>query len=266
MNEQDFMLTSLLKCRRVDLAVGTKELTAEQRSEFGKMVERRAHGEPLQYIIGHCDFMGTTLSVDKSVLIPRPETELLVELALKEFKSSDNRCTINILDLGTGSGNIAITLAKNIQNSSIMALDIHEDSLCLALKNAKDNHVAQKIEFLRKDMITYLKEVFERNIKFDMIITNPPYIRTSDLDQLPLDVQQEPRSALDGGSDGLRFYRSIIRCAHKVLHPQGYLLMEIGDDQSDDIKKLFKRYPQYKDVKFYKDYVGTDRMVIARTV
>ena len=264
MNQNDLMLTALLKCRRVDLATGTNKLTKAQKSEFGRMVERRAQGEPLQYIIGQCDFMGTVLSVDKRVLIPRPETELLVELAIEKIKLLDFDQTLNILDLGTGSGNIAITLAKHTRNSSITALDVCEDVLALALKNAKENGVDQKIDFLCKDMIEYLKEAFTWNIKFDMIISNPPYIKTSDLDHLPIDVQQEPQAALDGGSDGLKFTRFIIQYAQCLLKPRGLLLLEIGDDQSEPIEAIFEKYPQYYNVSFTKDYAETNRMVVAQ--
>ena len=135
----------------------------------------------------------------------------------------------SILDLGTGSGNIAITIAKHIPNSSITALDIHEEVLALALKNAKENSVEQRIEFLCKGMSEYLKEACTRNNKFDMIISNPPYIKTPDLVHLPNVVHREPQRALDGGSDGLKFIRSIIRSAQCILKPRGFLLLEIWD-------------------------------------
>jgi len=263
MDEKDQILISILKCRRVDLAISPKKLTAAQGSRFNKMVRRRAQGEPLQYVIGQSDFMGTILSVDKRVLIPRPETELLVEFAIEKIKLTRTDHALRILDLGTGSGNIAITLAKHIPSSSITALDIHKDALILALKNAKENSVVQRIEFLCEDMIKYLKEAFLRNIKFDMIISNPPYIKTSNLDHLPIDVRQEPKLALDGGSNGLKFTRSIIHYAHCILKPRGSLLLEIGDDQSAPIEGIFKKYPQYNDVSFHKDYVGTKRIVLA---
>ena len=264
MNEKDLMLTSILKCHRIDMAIGSVEITDAQRTEFGKMVERRAQGEPLQYIIGHCDFMGTTLSIDKRVLIPRPETELLVELAIKKMESLRLQRTLNILDLGTGSGNIAIILAKHIQNSSITAIDSKQDALTLALRNAKVNGVQKSVQFIHTDMIRYLKKAHQWNIKFDMVISNPPYIRTSDLDQLPYDVRQEPRSALDGGSDGLKFILPIIQGAQHILNSSGSLLIEIGDDQCEPIKNIFKKYLKYTNVSFYEDYVGTKRIVAAQ--
>ena len=264
MNEKDLMLTSILKCHRIDMAIGSVEITDTQRTEFGKMVERRAQGEPLQYIIGHCDFMGTTLSIDKRVLIPRPETELLVELAIKKMESLRLQRTLNILDLGTGSGNIAIILAKHIQNSSITAIDSKQDALTLALRNAKVNGVQKSVQFIHTDMIRYLKKAHQWNIKFDMVISNPPYIRTSDLDQLPYDVRQEPRSALDGGSDGLKFILPIIQGAQHILNSSGSLLIEIGDDQCEPIKNIFKKYLKYTNVSFHEDYVGTKRIVAAQ--
>lgn len=263
MNEKDLMLTSILQCRRVDLAVGSKELTGSQRSEFTAMVKRRAQGEPLQYIIGRCDFMDTSLSVDERALIPRSETELLVELAIKKIKLLRPSYPLRVLDLGTGSGNIAITLAKNIPNSLITAVDTHKGALALALKNARDNNVEQRIEFLCRDMTEYLKEASKGSAKFDCVISNPPYIKTSALNRLPADVQREPQAALDGGEDGLKFYGPIIRYAHQVLNPRGLFLLEIGDGQSGQIETMFEQYPQYEDIGFHKDYVGTDRMVTA---
>lgn len=263
MTENELMLTSIFDCRRVDLVVHSRKLTPAQESRYNEMRVRRAEGEPLQYITGQCEFMGIPLAVDARALIPRPETEILVELAIEKAKSISTKAALNALDLGAGSGNISIALAKNIENITITALDISDSALTLAEKNAKANGVEQKIKFRSNDMIAYLRDTMSGDEKFDMIISNPPYIPTSQLAQLPVDVQREPAMALDGGKDGLHFYKAIIQHAHRTLKSGGFLLMEIGDGQRGDIEVIFGRDSQYSQISFYKDYVGTDRIVIA---
>jgi len=153
MTEDELMLTTILDCRRVDLFVDPQILSREQKIRFEKMRERRANGEPLQYIFGQCDFMGTKLTVNQQVLIPRPETEELVDSVLKHFEAANNGTMIEILDLGTGSGNIAITLAKNISHCHVMALDNSRGALEVARTNAEINKVTYKIDFIETDMV-----------------------------------------------------------------------------------------------------------------
>ncbi len=264
MTENELILTSILDCDRIDLIADPKELTPDQQSRYDQMQVRRKQGEPLQYIIGQTNFMGIDLSVDKNVLIPRPETEILVELAIEKANTMQVKDVLHILDLGSGSGNISIAIAKNIPNAEITALDSSEGALKLAMKNAKANGVAGRIRFFHKDMAAYLKVVADKEVKFDMIISNPPYIPTGQLAKLPVDVQREPRSALDGCDDGLHFYREIIEYGYQALAPDGFLFMEIGDGQRVSIEKIFASHSPYRQVKFYKDYVGTDRVVMAR--
>ena len=264
MTETELMLTSLLSCDRIDLMADPKELTPEQKSRYDQMQSRRTQGEPLQYIIGQTDFMGISLFVDKRVLIPRPETEILVELAIETVGAILPRDTFQMLDLGVGSGNISIALAKNISNAVITAVDISEDALILAAKNVKVNGVADKVKFVCKDMSDYLMEAAAQGKKFDMIISNPPYIPTEQMVQLPEDVQQEPRWALDGREDGLHFHREIIERSYQALATDGFLFMEIGDGQRTGIEAIFAHYPQYRHIQFYKDYATTDRIVMAR--
>ena len=264
MTENDLMLTSILDCRRVDLALNKGYLTSSQKLKCDLMKARRAEGEPLQYILGQCDFMGTALSVDQRALIPRPETEILVDLAIEKIKSMREEKTLNVLDLGVGSGNITIALLKNIVNITITALDISDDALALAKENASANYVEQKIQFSCRDMLAYLKDSAHSGKMFDVIVSNPPYIPAGLIHELPEDVRREPRIALDGGEDGLRFYRTIIEYGWQILDPKGFLIMEIGDGQHDTIESIFARYPRYAVIHFYKDYVGTKRVVIAR--
>ncbi|MCK5259794.1 MAG: peptide chain release factor N(5)-glutamine methyltransferase [Candidatus Omnitrophica bacterium] len=263
MTENEWMLTSVLDCRRVDLTVNKDELTPAQRSRYDWMQARRIEGEPLQYVLGQCDFMGIALSVDRRALIPRPETEILVDLTIEKIRSGPKKMR-NVLDIGTGSGNITVALLRYFSNMNVTALDISDDALALAIKNARANNVEERIRFLNNDMVFYMREAARLGERFDVIISNPPYILTGQMAQLPVDVQREPRVALDGGNDGLRFYRSIIEHGWQLLSADGFLVMEIGDGQRGGIEEIFAQYPQYGEIKFYKDYVGTDRIVLAR--
>ena len=259
MIETDQMLISILDCKHIDLLTQNVKLTAEQELQLQEMQARRSRNEPLQYILGNCDFMGSMLDVDSRALIPRPETEILVEQAIQILKNIQVESKrIRILDLGTGSGNIPITLAKNIHNCSVTTVDFSVEALELAQHNARLNNVENKIEFVNQDMRIFLDETIAL---YDLIISNPPYIKTSDLTQLPKDVQQEPQLALDGGEDGLDFYAHIIKKASKLLKDRAVLLMEIGDEQRKDIERLFQQNKQYQKPLFYKDYVGVDRIV-----
>jgi release factor glutamine methyltransferase len=258
MNEREQMLTTILDCERVDLYADKKPLTPAQEEKYMAMLKRRSLGEPLQYIIGTSGFMGLDFKVNPCVLIPRPETEILVEEAvkvLKKFKPAPR-----ILDLGTGSGNIAVSIAKFLDQAKVVAVDISKEALKLAEENAKANNVLERIEFVYEDMKGFLEKDFA---PFDMIISNPPYIKTRDLFKLPVDVRREPELALDGGQDGLVFYRTIISRAPQLLRKNGFLFLEIGDNQDKDIKYLLDLSKNFKKVSFIKDYVGTNRVVVA---
>ncbi len=262
MIETEQMLSSILDCRRVDLLTQDIKLTSAQEKQYQDMQQRRSAEEPLQYIIGHSDFMGIKLCVDPRVLIPRPETEILVEKAIQLLRGVEKKgdC-LKILDFGTGSGNIASALVKNINNCHVTTVDVSLDALALARQNAQINKIEDKINFVHQDMCEFL---IRKTEVFDLIISNPPYIKTSDLTQLPKDVQQEPRLALDGGEDGLDFYRHIIAQGHHFLKEGASLLMEIGDEQKEGIEKIFQQCLYYQKLNFYKDYVGTDRIVHAQ--
>lgn len=261
MTENEWMLTSILNCRRVDLAAGAPTLTSRQQSAYEHMRIRRAQGEPLQYILGETCFMGMSLRVDRRVLVPRPETELLVECAIEKMKTLSFREALRILDLGTGSGNIAIALANQAARAVITAVDISHEALTLAAENVRANASASSIQFVNQEMSIYLREAAGQGMLFDMVISNPPYIPTSQLPHLPADVRREPAVALDGGEDGLDYYRAIIRYAHLVMKPDGFLILEIGDGQRAGIETIVQQYPRYDRLNFQKDYAGTDRIV-----
>jgi release factor glutamine methyltransferase len=266
MTEQEWMLTSLLECRRVDLYAGRKALTPAQERRYVSMQMRRQEGEPLQYILGHCDFMGIRIDVDARVLIPRPETEILVEIALAKAKSFLSGRPLRVLDLGTGSGNIAITLAHYLKYTEVTAVDISSEALALARHNAGSQGVDRRIDFIESDMTLFLEGEASAGEWFDVIISNPPYIPTFQLGRLPRDVRQEPQIALDGGGGGLRFLRVLIAGAHRHLAENGWLLLEIGDGQREAVEEIFVQHPRYQNVRFHKDYVQTDRVVSARKI
>ena len=264
MNADELLLTAIRKCQRVDLYADPRPLTPQEQETYEAMRARYQNGEPLQYILGECDFLGNTLAVNPAVLIPRPETEILVDVIVQKLKANKSSKSCHVLDLGTGSGNIAIALAKAIEGCQVTALDISEDAVALATRNAAANGVAQKIDFLRQDMRASLVANREWSQKFDCIVSNPPYIKTIALTSLPRDVQKEPRLALDGGADGLRFYEMIIRRAQQYLKPEGFLFFEVGDGQAPAVKALIEKNPVYRDICFSPDRAKTDRIVSAQ--
>lgn len=254
MSEDELILTHILQCRRSDLLINKPVLSASQQLQFDEFKSRREQGEPLQYILGSWDFYGLEFKVDRRVLVPRPETEGLVDLAIKRFKGS------RILDLGTGSGNIAVTLAKFLPYSQITSVDISIDALVVAMDNAQRHGVEARIDFVNRDMKEYLQGC-EPAQAFDLVISNPPYIPSNQLTKLPSDVKQEPALALDGGVDGLDFYRLIIKSSLGLLRKGACLMMEFGDGQAEDIKNLVLEQKSFSSIEIIKDLVGKERII-----
>jgi release factor glutamine methyltransferase len=212
---------------------------------------------PVAYITGVREFMSLDFFVRPGVLIPRPETELLAETVI-DFVKESGAPSVSILDLGTGSGCIAVSLAYYIGNCRVTAVDISEEALEVAQLNAEKNMVAGKIEFLRGDFFEPL-----RGSKFDIIASNPPYIPSGDIAGLGADVRDfEPVAALDGGADGLDFHRKIIREAKNYLTKNGFLVLEAGRGQADAIARLMNDY--YHGIKVYGDIQGIPRVVAGR--
>ena len=217
------------------------------------MVDQVANGYPVQYITSSQEFMGQKFTVNENVLIPQPDTEMSVEICLNKIKElgKDN---IKILDLCTGSGAIAISLKKFLNDENIKAdisaSDISIEALRTADENAKDILGKDEIKFMVSDLFDEINE------KFDIIISNPPYIKTNDIIELSKDVQAEPHLALDGGSDGLRFYRNIRFQVENFLNKGGLVILEIGYDQKDAVCELFEGSNCIKDLS------GNDRVII----
>lgn len=207
-------------------------------------------GLPIQYITKKQEFMGLDFFVDENVLIPQPDTEILVEEVLKISKLFNKK--INILDLCTGSGSIAVSLAKYIKDVNIIATDISKNAIEIAEKNAIKNNVENKIKFVVSDMFKNIEN------KFDIIVSNPPYIETKEIEKLSKEVKNEPIIALDGGNDGIKYYKIIADNYNKFLNIGGYLLLEIGYNQGESVSKLFKN----SEIK--KDLSGNNRVILVK--
>lgn len=232
-----------------------KEISEKQEKNFFDGISRLTKGEPIQYITNSQKFMNLKFYVDKRVLIPQPDTEILVENVISVAKNMQKNCQneLKILDLCTGSGVIGICLYNSLQNVKIYASDISDDALEVAKKNNDLNNT--KVNFIKSDLFENINE------KFDIIVSNPPYIETEVIDNLSKEVQNEPKLALDGGKDGLDFYRKIIKQSPDFLNKNGYLALEIGYNQKDSVEKLLKSN-NYKDIIIKKDLSNLDRVII----
>ncbi len=230
----ELMLCEVLECSRVQLYMSyEKPLSSNELAKLRVMTTRRAQREPLQYILGKTEFYGLPFFVDSSVLIPRPETEILVERVIKSVKESNNE-NISILDIGTGSGCIAITLAKKLPECRVVGIDISSDALEVAKRNAGLNEV--NVEFIRRDV---LKEMKVKQ-PFEIIVSNPPYISSSEMKEIePELLEHEPHIALTDGNDGLEFYRRYSELFKDILAIDGEFFVEFGYGQSDDVRRLF---------------------------
>ena len=233
-----------------------KEISKKEQWEYFVDIEKLTNGIPLQHITHRQEFMKMDFYVDKNVLIPRPDTEILVEETIRIASKIKNPV---ILDLCTGSGAIGISIAKNIPDAKIYAIDISTKALEIAEKNAKKLGTIKQMNFIESNLFEKIK-----NKKFDIIVSNPPYIRKNDINYLSKEVQEEPEIALDGGNDGLEFYRKIIKEAPNYLKLGSYLCLEIGYDQKQEVFDIFKNYKTYSDIYSKKDLYGNDRIIIAR--
>ncbi len=261
--EAELILASLLKCNRTDLYLYRYEVSPLIEERFQSSLKRRSEGEPLQYILGSVEFCGLEFRIDRRVFIPRPETELLVEEVYNWLKDQGARFKVKrVLDIGTGCGNIAISIAKMMQDVEIVAVDISEEAIKVAKENAKLNGVFEKIEFLTGDMY---EPFLETNIKFDCIVSNPPYIASGEIGTLEKEILREPRVALDGGLDGFLFIRRIIDNGFRFLKERGCIFLEIGYNQADRVAQILEK-SNFKLLKIVKDYNGIERIVGARWI
>ena len=236
------------------IANNDMEFSKDQTDNYINSIKKISTGIPIQYITNNQEFMNLNFYVDENVLIPQPDTETLVEEVINEYK--EKKC--EILDLCTGSGAIAISLAKYINESNIVASDISMKALQIAKLNAEKNLVRKKIEFIESDMFN---KIYKDD--FDIIVSNPPYIKTKIIEELDKQVKNEPYIALDGGADGLKFYKIIIENAYKYIKNEGKVFLEIGYDQKNELINLFKENNHYENIYSKKDLGGNDRIIVA---
>ena len=244
------------KPRQYIIVYDNKEIDKQQQWQYFVNIEKLTKGIPLQHITHRQEFMKMDFFVDENVLIPRPDTEILVEEVIKIAQKYNSP---RILDLCTGSGAIAISLKKFVPNADITAVDISEKALEIAQKNAEK--LEAKINFVKSDLFDILD-----NKKFDIIVSNPPYIRKDEIKKLSEEVQKEPKIALDGGEDGLDFYRIIAEQAINYLKTGSFLCFEIGYNQKNDVIKIIEDEQNYKNTYCKKDLYGNDRIIITQVL
>ena len=258
--QTELLLSHVLKLPRMKLYLNfERALTDTELGEIRELVKRRGQREPLQHIVGSTSFCGLEIAVNRHVLVPRPETELLAEAGW-QFLSNLNPQPSTALDFGTGSGCIAIALAARCPPVLVTALDASAEALSVARENARRNGVTERIEFIQGDGFKALSA----DARFDLIISNPPYIPTAEIASLEPEVQDfDPCSALDGGADGLEFYRRIAAEAVVLLKPDGKIMLEIGDGQAAAITKIFETQNWIVEA-VREDYTRRQRIFIAR--
>ena len=272
--DSEVLLAHLLKLNRVGLYLNfDRPLSRDELSSFREIVKRRGSREPLQYITGHQEFWSLDFKVTPDVLIPRPDTEILVEEALKVVSgqgsvASENR-PLRILDLCTGSGCIAISLAHELKDSVVYAADASDAALKVARENAETNGVQDRVTFLKGDLYGALENrpriTDHRPLLFDLIVSNPPYIKNIDIPNIQPEVRDyEPRMAVDGGAEGLGFYKRIVADAPNHLSPHGWLMVEVGEGQAEAVSEMMKDAGGFDSPLTVKDLAGIERVVKAR--
>ena len=249
----------MLECSRSELHLRAHQpLTPAQNATYRNLIHRRANRIPLQHLLGNTEFYGLPFRTSPDALIPRPETETLIEVTLNQLNTCTNP---RILDIGTGSGIIAITLSKALPGSHVIATDISRKALRLASQNAHLNGVLDRISFLQTDLLT----PFATPESFHAILSNPPYIPSNAIHALQPEVRTfDPRLALDGGCDGLDFYRKIIPASIPLLAPGGLLGLEIGHDQANAVTQLLERQMGLTHIATHTDLGGHPRVVLAQ--
>ena len=238
------------------MAHGNDELSGAQAARYAELLERRDRGEPIQYIAGQTEFYGLPFRVTPAVLIPRPETEHLVE---KVFGLAASFTAPRIVDVGTGSGCIAVTLAHHLPQAQITAIDISIAALASASESAALNGVSPRIRFLEGDLLAPVADE-----RFEIVVSNPPYVPSTDRDSLPVEVREfEPELALFAGEDGLAIYRRLIPAAHAVLVPGGFVALEIGYSQQAAIRVLLAE-SGFEEIEFVPDLQGIPRVACGK--
>jgi len=252
----ELLLAETLKCRRLDLYLSfDKPVNQIEVDRYREFVKRRGNREPLQYIIGDVEFYGLKFTVKPGVLIPRQETEVLIEAVHSHYPKE---AELNILDIGSGSGILAVTLAALFPNSSVNALDKSSDALAIAKENAELHNVAERISFYEVDI---LKEEFVSKTNFHLVVSNPPYVSQDEFKTLQKEIlDYEPDFAVTDFADGLTFYKKIIPLGNKILSPAGNLFFEVGAGQASSVEKIFEG-EGFQRIETWSDYAGIKRVV-----
>ncbi len=254
----ELLLADVLKCRRLDLYLKfDSPLTESEIIQYRLYLARRSKHEPLQYILGKTEFYGLSIKVNSDVLIPRPETEQLVESILNSLNNTEEEITI--LDIGTGSGNISIALAKNNNRVKITAVDVSEKALKIAQSNADTHGVSERIKFITMDIMS--DNIFSLSHKFNIIVSNPPYVEKEQYSKLQEEiVKYEPEIAVTDNANGLKFYERIIEAGNNLLNHNGKIFFELGAGKSGSVQKFFLN-SGYKNIVIEKDYSKIDRII-----
>ncbi len=251
----ELLLSEILKCKRLDLYLKFDQPLKENEVDiYREWIARRGKFEPLQYIIGNVEFYGLPFIVTPDVLIPRPETEILVEEVIKYCK---DKTGLKILDIGTGSGNIPIALAMNYNAAEVVAIDISEKALTIARENAVANGVEEKIHLITADVKNYMS-----GYQFDILVSNPPYVSKEEYPILQNEIRNyEPMAAVTDSNDGLDLYRTIAERAKILLKSNGKIFLEVGKDQSKYVADILEKN-DFINIYFVKDYQQIDRVVV----
>ena len=252
----ELLLANILNCKRLDIYLKFDQpLKEDEIKIYREYIRRRGKFEPLQYIIGSVEFFGLEFKVNKSVLIPRPETEILVETVISSVPKEE---LVKILDIGTGSGNIAISLAKSLLNTKITAIDNSPEALGIAKENAKLNSVEERIEFVNESI---LMDNNYSTKKYDIIVSNPPYVPASEFQNLQPELKvYEPRIALTDENDGFSFFRIISSKSKSILKEKGKLFFEVGKDQFQKVEEILNEN-NFKNITVKKDYQNIERVI-----
>lgn len=262
--DAEVLLMHSLNTDRINLhLISDKILNVKEREIYKGCIERRLKREPVAYITGHKEFMSLDFKLTKAVLVPRPETEILVEETLREYaKKKDKSNSIRILELGTGSGIIAVSLAKEIKHITLVSTDISLEIIKVAVENAHLHKVNDKITFF---VGRYLQGIKQKGNQFDFIVSNPPYLSKSDWESAQPEIREhEPLDSFLGGEDGMDFYRTIITDTSNLLSEDGCLILEVGIGQAEIVSDMIKKTASYSRVKLIEDLSGIKRVVKAQ--
>jgi len=252
----ELLLASILNCKRLDLYLAfDKPLSEEELVKYRNFIKRRGKFEPLQYITGSVEFYGIEIKVNPLVLIPRAETEILIDSVIGQVKTKEE---ISILDIGCGSGNITLALAANIANCKVFGTDNRKDALNISTENAEANGVKNKTEFHLKDVLV---DDFSNLPKMDIIVSNPPYVSEEKFASLQNEIKYyEPKHAITDFSDGYKFYKAICKRAKQLLKPGGKIFFELSENQHIKVKEIMEANG-INDIKIKKDYLNIERVI-----